>query len=236
MGSMSLQGPVLEWCAIHRRHHQESDREGDPHSPHQFGPGFVGMLKGMWHSHLGWLFQPDAVDLKRSVNDLLEDRAVCLADSMFWVFVILGLVVPAAIGYAVHHTLAGAFAGLLWGGLVRIFVMHHATFAINSVCHIWGTRPFKVTDHSRNNPIFGLVSFGEGWHNNHHAFPTSARHGLKWWQIDISWIFIRGLCLVGLAWEPRVPSAQAIESRKRHAPTREPAESDAKEQPAEVAV
>jgi stearoyl-CoA desaturase (delta-9 desaturase) len=214
-GSMALQGPVIQWVAIHRRHHQESDRDGDPHSPHVFGGGMVGMLKGMWHSHIGWLFHPDPVDINRSVRDLLADPAVRAADRYFWWFVLLGLAIPAAIGGIASHSWIGAATGLLWGGLVRMFLMHHATFSINSVCHIWGTRPFKNTDHSRNNPIFGLVSFGEGWHNNHHAFPTSARHGLRWWQVDISWYFIRTLALLGLAKNIRRPSAAAMTAKLR---------------------
>jgi stearoyl-CoA desaturase (Delta-9 desaturase) len=216
-GSMANQGQVIQWCAVHRRHHQASDREGDPHSPHLFGSGIVGLLRGMWHSHMGWLFEADPVGIERSVRDLVEDRAICFIDRTFMGWVVLGLIIPGAIGFAVLHTWSGAFSCLLWGGLVRMFLMHHATFSINSVCHIWGTRPFQSTDESRNNPIFGIVSFGEGWHNNHHAFPTSARHGLRWWQLDISWLFIRTLEITGLAWHVRVPSESAQAAKVRGA-------------------
>src|ERR1044071_2868849 len=214
-GSMSLQGPVIKWCAIHRRHHQVADRDGDPHSPHLFGHGILGALKGMWHSHIGWFFDGDPPDLARSVNDLVADRGLMFVDRTFWIWVLLGLLIPAAISYALHPTIWGALHGFIWGGLARVHVMHHATSSINSVCHIWGTRPYVSSDHSRNNPIFGIVSFGEGWHNNHHAFPTSARHGLEWWQFDISWVFIRGLELCGLAWGIRLPTHGAMETKRR---------------------
>ncbi len=215
LGSFALQGPLIQWCAIHRRHHQESDREGDPHSPHQHGNGIFGFITGFWHSHVGWLFHPDPADMERSIADLLKDPVARWADKWFWALVALGLIIPAGIGLLVHHSWAGAVTALLWGGLVRIFIQHHATFSINSVCHVWGSRPFKSSDQSRNNPIFGVVSFGEGWHNNHHAFPTSARHGLRWWQLDLSYLFIKTLQIMGLAWNVRVPSETAQRAKAR---------------------
>jgi stearoyl-CoA desaturase (Delta-9 desaturase) len=216
MGSMALQGPVIKWVAIHRRHHQQSDRQGDPHSPHLHGHnGLRGLVVGMWHSHMGWLFDADPVDISRSVNDLLTDPTTSAVDRLFWLWVILGLLIPAACGLAISHSAWGAFSGFLWGGLARICVMHHATFSINSVCHIWGAQPFQASDESRNNPICGLVCFGEGWHNNHHAFPTSARHGLAWWQIDIAWYFIKLLKVTGLAWNVRVPTQSAMIAKRR---------------------
>jgi stearoyl-CoA desaturase (Delta-9 desaturase) len=216
-GSMALQGPVIKWCAIHRRHHQLSDRDGDPHSPHLHGDGVIGLIKGMWHAHVGWIFENDPADLTRSVKDLLDDRALHVVDRLFLVWFFIGLLIPTAIGGLVTGTWWGAFTGFMWGGLVRIFLMHHVTWSINSVCHVWGTRPFDSHDHSTNNLPIAIVSFGEGWHNNHHAFPTSARHGLKWWQIDISWMFIQTLRLLGLAWDIRVPNEAAMAS-KRQAP------------------
>jgi stearoyl-CoA desaturase (delta-9 desaturase) len=217
-GSMSIQGPVIKWCAIHRRHHQESDLEGDPHSPHLHGDGFWSMLKGMWHAHVGWIFEPDPENIKRSVKDLVADPALMWVNNWFAVWVALGMILPAAIGYAVTGTGWGALSGLLWGGLVRAFLMHHVTWSINSVCHVWGSRPYDSQDYSRNNFPIAIISFGEGWHNNHHAFPTSARHGLKWWQIDISYLFIKGMQLVGLAWNVRVPPKAALESKRRREP------------------
>lgn len=214
-GSMSIQGPVIKWCAVHRRHHQESDQEGDPHSPHLHGDGFFAMLAGMWHAHVGWIFEPDPENIRRSVKDLVADPVLMRINNWFAVWVALGLILPAGVGYACTGSWWGALSGFLWGGLVRVFVMHHVTWSINSVCHVWGTRPFDSRDESRNNFPIALISFGEGWHNNHHAFPTSARHGLKWWQIDISYIFIRMMQLVGLAWDVRVPPRSAMAAKAR---------------------
>lgn len=222
-GSMSIQGPVIKWCAIHRRHHQVSDLDGDPHSPHLHGDGFINMLKGMWHAHVAWIFEPDPENLKRSVKDLVADRTLMRINNLFVVWVALGMLIPAAIGFAVTRSWYGALSGFLWGGLVRAFLMHHVTWSINSVCHVWGTRPYDSQDHSRNNFPIAIISFGEGWHNNHHAFPTSARHGLHWWQVDISYIFIRSLQLIGLAWNVRIPPKAALDSKRRAAGEKTPA-------------
>jgi stearoyl-CoA desaturase (delta-9 desaturase) len=214
-GSMAMQGSVIQWCAVHRRHHQESDREGDPHSPHNFGGGIGGLLRGMWHSHMGWLYLPDPPDLGRSVSDLIADPVIAFADRMSWPLIFSGMLIPAIIGGLVKGTWEGAFAGFLWGGLVRVFLLHHATFSINSICHIWGTRPFRCADHSRNNAIFGVLSFGEGWHNNHHAFPTSAKHGLRWYQLDLGYWLIWPLSLCGLVWDVRRPSESDVNVKLR---------------------
>jgi stearoyl-CoA desaturase (Delta-9 desaturase) len=217
-GSMAMQGTVIQWCAVHRRHHQESDREGDPHSPHNFGHSLTGMIRGMWHSHMGWLYEPDPPDLARSVGDLIDDPVIAFVDKMSWPLIFCGMLVPALIAGAITRTWEGAFFGFLWGGLVRVFLLHHTTFSINSICHIWGTRPFRNADQSRNNVIFGVLSFGEGWHNNHHAFPTSARHGLRWYQLDLGWWLIWALQKTGLAWDVRRPSISDINVKLRKAP------------------
>jgi stearoyl-CoA desaturase (delta-9 desaturase) len=216
-GSMSAQGPVIEWCAQHRRHHQHSDREGDPHSPHLHGTGVIALLRGFIHAHLGWLFEPGPTpqDLARSVPDLLADRVLLFVDRFFWVWLALGWIIPAAIGYTIGHTWWSAFSGFIWGGLVRTCLLHHVTWSVNSVCHVWGTRPFSSADHSRNNAIFGVLAFGEGWHNNHHAFPTSARHGLRWWQLDLSWLTIIVLEKLRLVWNVRLPGEKAMEIKRR---------------------
>ena len=214
-GSTSVQGPLLQWCAVHRRHHQHSDRAGDPHSPHLHGPGVAGVLQGMWHAHLGWLFAPEPPDLGRSIPDLLGDPVLVFVDRFFWLWVVLGWALPGVFAGLLMHSWVAALEGFLWGGLVRTFVHHHITWSINSVCHVWGTRPFAVPDQSRNNALFGLLAFGEGWHNNHHAFPTSARQGLRWWQIDLTWwciLLLRGL---GLVRNIRVPAARAIAVRRQ---------------------
>jgi stearoyl-CoA desaturase (delta-9 desaturase) len=213
-GSVGMQGPVIKWCAIHRRHHQMSDRHGDPHSPNARGDGIVGILRGIYHSHIGWLFDTDPDDLGRSVRDLVADRGLLFVDRTYLVWVLLGLAIPTVAGGLIAGSWTGALTGLIWGGLVRLCLMHHVTWSINSVCHIWGTRPYRSNDDSRNNPIFGVLALGEGWHNNHHAFPTSARHGLGWWQFDSSYLLIRGMQLVGLAWNVRVPSRVAMEAKR----------------------
>ena len=231
-GSMALQGPVIKWCAVHRRHHQQSDREGDPHSPYAFGDGFWAMVRGMWHSHVGWIFEDEPKDMRRSVADLMADKDLVRIDRMFFFWFAVGLVIPTVIGWLVMGLMGnglfassglwGALHGLLWGGGARLCLMHHATWSINSVCHIWGSKPYQSNDESRNNVIFGIVSFGEGWHNNHHAFPTSARHGLKWYQLDISWLFISTLKMLGLAWNVRLPSEAAMKAKAKRAPAPEP--------------
>jgi stearoyl-CoA desaturase (delta-9 desaturase) len=215
LGSMAVEGPVLKWVAMHRRHHQHSDHEEDPHSPHHHGSGIRGVLAGMWHAHAGWIFHRDPADLSRYVADLVHDRMVRIASKTWMLWTALGLIIPSVIGGLVSWTWTGALLGFLWGGLARVFLVHHVTWSINSVCHMWGTRPFRSHDESRNNFLFGVLGMGEGWHNNHHAFPTSARHGLRWWQIDVSYWVIRGLALFGLAWKVRVPARDAVLAKRR---------------------
>lgn len=214
LGSMAVQGPLFRWVGTHRRHHQHSDSPGDPHSPHRFGSGARSIIAGWWHAHVGWIIGPKYADFDSYVRDLKRDRNLRLVDRMFGVWVALGLIIPTVIGGLVTGTWSGAALGLLWGGLVRVFLVHHVTWSINSVCHLWGTRPFHGADESRNNALFGVLAFGEGWHNNHHAFPTSARHGLRWWQLDSSYWIIRVLQAMGLAWRVRVPSHASILRRQ----------------------
>jgi stearoyl-CoA desaturase (delta-9 desaturase) len=206
LGSMAVQGPLLKWVAIHRRHHQFSDTHDDPHSPHHQGNGIGGLLKGVWHSHVGWVFQPEPANMRRYIPDLSQRTTLRITSALFPLWVIVGLMVPTVIGGLLAWSWTGAFFGLVWGGLARIFLVHHVTWSVNSVCHIWGRQPFRVHDHSRNNFFFGILAFGEGWHNNHHAFPTSARHGLHWWQIDVSYWCIRALAMCGLVWNVTTPA------------------------------
>jgi stearoyl-CoA desaturase (delta-9 desaturase) len=203
LGSMAVQGPLLQWVALHRRHHQHSDRHEDPHSPHLHGNGALGLVQGLWHAHVGWVFLPDAPDLGRYVKDLRQSRLLRTVSVLFPLWVVVGLAAPAALGGLLTWSWTGTVLGLVWGGLARVFLVHHVTWSVNSVCHLWGGRPYATGDHSRNNFVFGILALGEGWHNNHHAFPTSARHGLRWWQLDLSYWFIRGLALSGLAWKVR---------------------------------
>ena len=216
LGSMTVQGSLLEWVALHRRHHQFSDDEGDPHSPHGFEEGVWGILKGLWHSHVAWIVHPGPFELERYTADLRQSRAMRMVDTLFPVWVALGLLIPAAVGGLISGTWAGALTGLIWGGPVRIFLVHHITWSINSACHLWGSQPYATGDESRDNALFGLLAWGEGWHNSHHAFPTSARHGLSWWQLDVSYWFIWTLARLGIVWNVKVPSQQA-QLRRRQA-------------------
>lgn len=217
LGSSAGQGMVIRWCAAHRRHHQRADREGDPHSPHQYGEGPGALFRGFWHAHMGWVFKADEPGLARSVPDLLADRGLLWVDQLYFVWVAAGLLAPAVALGLLLHSWHGFLAGLIWGGLVRICLMQHVTWSVNSVCHIWGGRPFQSHDHSTNNLPVAILSLGEGWHNNHHAFPTSARHGLRRWQIDPSYLVILLMKGVGLAWSIRIPTEEALSAKiRRH--------------------
>jgi stearoyl-CoA desaturase (delta-9 desaturase) len=218
LGSMAVQGSLFKWVAIHRRHHQHSDRPDDPHTPHHSGRGVLGVVGGAWHAHVGWFFQSDPPGLDEYAKDLAKSRALRVANSLWPLWVVLGLAIPAAVGGLVKGSWLGVWTGLIWGGLVRIFLVHHVTWSVNSACHLWGFRPYKSEDESRNNVVFGILALGEGWHNAHHAFPTSARHGLRWWQIDASYYLIRLMSWAGLAWKVRLPSDEAIEKATRVAP------------------
>jgi stearoyl-CoA desaturase (delta-9 desaturase) len=198
LGSAAIEGPVIAWVADHRKHHAFSDEEGDPHSPHVDHGG----LRGLFHAHMGWLFVHDQRALKtRYAPDLLADPVISFVNRTFLWWVLIGFAVPFAIGFALGGTLMGGLSSLLWGGLIRIFVLHHVTYSINSLCHVFGRRDFETGDESRNLAWLAIPSFGESWHNNHHAFPTSSVHGLKWWQIDTSSMVIRVLERLGLAWD-----------------------------------
>lgn len=219
LGSMAAEGPLLTWVAHHRKHHQHSDRPDDPHSPHQHGDTISGVLRGLWHAHVGWIFAPTRPGLRRYVRDLLDDRGLRAISALFPLWVALGLMIPTLAGAAITGSWHGALLGFLWGGLARILVVHHITWSINSVCHIWGSQPFRSHDESRNNWLFGLLGLGEGWHNNHHAFPTSARHGLFWWQVDVSYWIIRGMERLGLATEVKVPTIESMEAKRADRPS-----------------
>ena len=203
LGSAAVEGPVISWVADHRKHHAFSDEPGDPHSPHvDHGGGLRGTLKGLAHAHLGWLFVHDQRALKtRYAPDLMKDPLIRFVDRTFVLWALAGLAVPFVLGVAIGGSLRAGLTGLLWGGAVRIFVLHHVTYSINSICHVFGRRRFRTSDESRNVFWLALLSFGESWHNNHHAFPTSARHGLGRWQLDPSALVIRGLEACGLAWD-----------------------------------
>jgi len=201
-GSMAVQGPVISWVADHRKHHAHTDEEGDPHSPHVgHGEGVRGVLAGLWHAHSGWLMSTQGrADWKKYAPDLYEDAGMRAISRRFVSLILLSLALPALAGYLVSGTLAGAATGLLWGGLVRIFFVHHITWSVNSVCHFFGTRRFNTDDKSTNVFWLALPSLGESWHHNHHAFPRSAVHGLRRWEIDPSALIIGTMEKLGLAW------------------------------------
>jgi stearoyl-CoA desaturase (delta-9 desaturase) len=203
LGSAAIEGPVISWVADHRKHHAFSDKEGDPHSPHVgHGEGVWAQFKGFFHAHVGWLFLHTQRGSKtRFAPDLLKDPVVRFIDKTFVLWAVVGLAVPFGLGVAIGGTVLAGLTGLLWGGAVRIFVLHHVTYSINSLCHMFGKRDFETTDESRNLAWLALPTFGEAWHNSHHAFPTSAVHGLKTRQLDPSAAVIWSLEKVGLAWD-----------------------------------
>ena len=199
-GSMAVQGPIIKWVADHRRHHAFSDREGDPHSPHlDEGPGIRGVLKGLWHAHMGWFFSDEQTSATRWAPDLLKDNTIKKVDRLFPLWVMLTFALPPVVGLALTGSAEGALTAGLWGSLVRVFMLHHVTWSINSICHFYGKRPFQSDDFATNNWVLSVVSLGESWHNNHHAFPSAAVHGIGKTQIDPSGWLIGFLERIGIA-------------------------------------
>ena len=203
LGSAAIEGPVISWVADHRKHHAFADRKGDPHSPHvDHGVGWTGALRGLAHAHVGWLFIHDQRGARaRYAPDLMADPVIRFVDRTFVIWALGGFAAAFGLGVAIGGSVTAGLTALLWGGGVRLFLLHHATYSINSICHVFGRRPFGTADESRNVFWLALPTFGESWHNNHHAFPTSARHGLRRWQLDLSAIAIRTLEVTGLAWD-----------------------------------
>ena len=223
MGSMAVEGPPIAWVADHRLHHAHTDEEGDPHSPHVgHGEGVRGVLGGLWHAHAGWLMSEHGrADWKRYAPDLFEDRGMRIINRRFELIVLVSLALPAIAGYALTGTFAGAATAFLWGGLVRIFLVHHVTWSINSICHFLGTRRFPTDDQSTNVFWLALPSLGESWHHNHHAFPRSAEHGLRRWELDPSALVIRGMEKVGLAHNVvRIAPERQLEKERGASPQR----------------
>ncbi len=216
LGCMTMQGPLTQWVTDHRKHHALSDQPGDPHSPHVgHEEGAWGAVRGFVHAHVGWLF--DNLGMERGQEygkDLYENRLVRSIDRLYFLWVAITLGLPFLIGYAVGGTVGAGFEALVWGGLIRIFLYQHATFSVNSICHMFGRKDYRSRDEARNNWVVALLVFGEGWHNNHHAFPASARHGLRRWQIDVSWWVIRGLEKLRLVWNVKVPDADQLVRRR----------------------
>jgi stearoyl-CoA desaturase (delta-9 desaturase) len=203
LGSAAIEGPVISWVSDHRKHHRFSDRAGDPHSPHaEHGPGWRGALAGLAHAHMGWLFlHTERGAHHRYAPDLLEDPVIRFVDRTFLVWAVAGLALPFGLGWLIGGSVHAALTGLLWGGAVRMLVLHHVTYSINSLCHFFGRQRFATGDESRNLAWLSVLSFGESWHNNHHAFPTSAFHGMRAWELDLSSLVIRGMRRAGLVWD-----------------------------------
>ena len=224
-GSMAIEGSVISWVAIHRRHHMFSDQPGDPHSPYRYGSGFGGTLWGFLWAHVGWLVADDPTDPKRFAPELLGDRDLVVIDRLFPILAVSSLALPFAIGWILYGTLAGALGAFVWAGLVRMAVLHHVTWSINSVCHLWGRRPFVTNDLSTNVAALAVVSFGESWHNFHHCSPASARHGALPHQVDPAARLIRLFEKAGWASKVRWPTRSqvaALASKGRSARPRAP--------------
>jgi stearoyl-CoA desaturase (Delta-9 desaturase) len=213
-GSMAIEGPVLRWVADHRRHHAFSDRAGDPHSPWRYGESVPALVRGLWHAHLGWLFDPENTNPRRYAPDLMRNRAVMLVSRAFAPIVVFSLGLPALLGWLIVGTWEGALTTFFWGSLVRVGLLHHVTWSINSICHAMGKRPFRSRDRSGNVWWLALLSFGESWHNLHHADPTCARHGVLPGQIDSSARTIRIFEQLGWATQVRWPDATRVEARR----------------------
>jgi len=214
-GSLAFQGSIVSWVADHRRHHAFSDKEGDPHSPWLFGTGPLAIARGFWHAHMGWLFDRDKTNARRFAPDLLADRDIAAVDRQFVLLTVVSLGVPALLGGLLSWSWWGALTAFLWGGLVRVGLLHHVTWSINSICHMAGRRPFGTRDRSANVWWLAVLSFGESWHNLHHADPTCARHGVKRGQIDMSarliWLFEK----FGWVHSVRWPTPQRLERLAR---------------------
>ena len=197
---MTMQGPLTQWVTDHRKHHSLSDQPGDPHSPHGHGDGAWGALRGFMHAHVGWMFRNLGMEQGREYGrDLYEDRLVRTIDRLYLLWVVLTLGIPFGIGYWVGGAWGAGFEGLVWGGLIRIAAYQHATLSVNSICHMFGRQDYRSRDEARNNWVVALLVFGEGWHNNHHAHPVSARHGIAWYEVDFNWYGIWALKKLGLA-------------------------------------
>jgi len=216
LGCMAAQGPIVSWVAVHRRHHERSDKPGDPHSPNPalLGRGAFGTLRGLWHAHVGWLTNHEYPSPVYYAPELLRDRTIARINRHYLSWVGLGLLIPTVAGGLLHGSWLGALQGFLWGGLVRMFVVDNSVLSINSFSHVFGGYDFETDDHSRNNPWVALPTFGESWQNNHHAFASSAAIGLTWWQVDLGYWLIVALEKLGLVWDVHRPSAAMLKAKR----------------------
>jgi stearoyl-CoA desaturase (delta-9 desaturase) len=213
-GQMAIEGPVTRWVADHRRHHAFSDEDGDPHSPWRYGTGFRALSKGLFHAHIGWLFDVEQTDQKRFAPDLLADKDVAFVARLFPALVAVSLLAPAVLGGLITWSWTGALTAFFWASVVRIGLLHHMTWSINSICHTWGARPFATKDRAVNVWWLAVISGGESWHNLHHADPTCARHGVDKGQLDSSARLIRWFELAGWARDVRWPKPERLAARR----------------------
>lgn len=210
-GSLAIQGPVRRWVADHRRHHAFSDRAGDPHSPWRYGTGFWAVTRGMFFAHIGWLFDVEETNQEVFIPDLMKDSDIMVISRLFGVLAAASIALPACIVLASGESWHMALAALFWAGLVRIFFVHHVTWSVNSVCHVFGRRPFAARDRSGNVWPLALLSMGESWHNGHHAMPYSARHGILPGEIDLSAMLIRVFERAGWATKVKWPRLDRVQ-------------------------
>ncbi|RPE46421.1 stearoyl-CoA desaturase (delta-9 desaturase) [Streptomyces sp. Ag109_O5-1] len=213
-GSIAVQGPLITWVADHRKHHQFSDKDGDPHSPWRYGRSPGALAKGMLYAHLGWLFETEHASPRQYAPDLVKDRTLMLISRRFGLLVLASLALPTLLGAGLTRSWQGALTALFWAGLVRICMVHHVTWSINSICHAAGSRPFHSRDRSGNVWWLAPLSFGESWHNLHHADPTSARHGVLTGQLDASARLIRWLERLGWVYEVRWPDRRRVDAKR----------------------
>ncbi|MET8702395.1 acyl-CoA desaturase [Kitasatospora sp. NPDC058032] len=213
-GSLAIEGPLVRWVADHRKHHRFSDKDGDPHSPWRYGETVPALLKGLWWAHMGWLFDEEQTPQLKYAPDLVRDPAIRRISRLFWLWTALSMLLPPLVGGLVTLSWQGALSAFFWGSLVRVALLHHVTWSINSICHAVGRRPFRSRDRSGNVWWLAVLSCGESWHNLHHADPTSARHGVLRGQIDSSARLIRWFELAGWVRDVRWPDAQRIAARR----------------------
>ena len=215
MGCIAGEGPPIYWVATHRRHHQYSDKIGDPHSPNLTGTGFKNKLRGLWHAHLGWIVDLELTNTALYAKELLKDSSLYSINKYYFLWFLSGLIIPGIIEGLITQSWLGFLSGILWGGIIRIFVAQNLTYSINSLCHVYGNVFLKTEDKSKNiGGIFAILTWGGSYHNNHHAFPNTAINQFTWWQIDLSGLLLRIFESIGLVWDLKCPRLEAIAAKK----------------------
>lgn len=214
-GSMAMEGPLTFWVSTHRRHHRFADEPGDPHSPNLTGAGALGRLKGLWYAHIPWMLSDKESRVDVFARDVMRDRTLMTYSRTYFIWALAGLVLPSALGFAIGGTFAAAFSGFVFGGLARVFLANQAAWCVGSISHMIGSRPFVTKDNSANNWPVAVFTFGEGLQNNHHAFPGAYRHGMRWWEPDLSGWVLAVLAKAGIVWDLRMPDRDTINGRMR---------------------